>query len=130
MTTEHTVVSFRQIKKKTVQFSGRLLANYRDLCLQLPPRAATHPTYAYALSPLSRPECDSLPLRGHQNQGVISWFEFIVFRRDIVVGSLFGGHQFLGKAAPKITLRCFHQPGHQIFRHSVDRSILIDFGVD
>jgi hypothetical protein len=32
--------------------------------------------------------------------------------------------------APKITLRCFHQPGHQIFRHSVDRSILIDFGVD
>ena len=63
-------------------------------------------------------------------QGVILWFEFIVFRRDIVVGSLFGGHQFLGKAAPKITLRCFHQPGHQIFRHSVDRSILIDFGVD
>jgi len=35
MTTEHTVVSFRQIKKKAVQFSGRLLANYRDLCLQL-----------------------------------------------------------------------------------------------
>ena len=65
-----------------------------------------------------------------ERQGVISWFEFIVFRRDIVVGSLFGGHQFLGKAAPKITLRCFHQPGHQIFRHSVDRSILIDFGVD
>src|SRR5450432_1465689 len=42
----------------------------------------------------------------------------------------FGGHQILGKAAPKIALRCFHQPGHQIFRHSVDRSILIDFGVD
>src|SRR5258705_443286 len=41
--------------------------------------------------------------------------------------AFFGGHQFLGKAAPKITLRCFHQPGHQIFRHSVDRSILIDF---
>jgi hypothetical protein len=38
-------------------------------------------------------------------KGVISWFEFIVFRRDIVVGSIFGGHQFLGKAAPKITLR-------------------------
>jgi len=36
MTTEHTVVSFRQIKKKAVQFSGRLLANCRDLCLQLP----------------------------------------------------------------------------------------------
>jgi hypothetical protein len=35
MTTEHTVVSFRQTKKKTVQFSGRLLANYRDLYLQL-----------------------------------------------------------------------------------------------
>jgi hypothetical protein len=65
-----------------------------------------------------------------ERQGVISWFEFIDFRRDIIVGSLFGGHQFLGKAAPKITLRCFHQPGHQIFRHSVDRSILIDFGVD
>src|SRR6266849_8425131 len=65
-----------------------------------------------------------------ERQGVISWFEFIVFRRDIVVGSLFGGYQFLGKAAPKITLRCLHQPGHQIFRHSVDRSILIDFGVD
>ena len=65
-----------------------------------------------------------------ERQGVISWFEFIVFRRDIVVGSLFGGHQFLGKAAPKITLRCFHQPGHQIFWHSVDRSLLIDFGVD
>src|ERR1700730_11200381 len=65
-----------------------------------------------------------------ERQGVISWLEFIFFRRDIVVVSLFGGHQFLGKAAPKITLRCFHQPGHQIFRHSVDRSILIDFGVD
>ncbi len=37
---------------------------------------------------------------------MISWFEFIVFRRDIVVGSLFGGHQFLGTAAPKITLHC------------------------
>jgi len=57
--------------------------------------------------------------------GVISWFEFIVFRRGIVVGSLFSG-----KAAPKITLRCFHQPDHQIFAHSVDRSILIDFGFD
>src|SRR6202021_1740535 len=34
------------------------------------------------------------------------------------------------RPAPKITLRCLHQPGHQIFRHSVDRSILIDFGVD
>ena len=65
-----------------------------------------------------------------ERQGVVSWFEFIDFRCDIVVGSLFGGHQFLGKAAPKITLRCFHQPGHQIFRHSVDRSILIDFRVD
>jgi len=33
MTTEHTVVRFRQIKKKAVQFKcGRLLANYRDLC--------------------------------------------------------------------------------------------------
>jgi hypothetical protein len=63
-------------------------------------------------------------------RGGISWFEFIVFHRDIVIGGLFGGHQFLGKAAPKIALRCFHQPGHQIFRHSVDRSILIDFGVD
>jgi hypothetical protein len=42
MTTEHTVVSFRQIKKKAVQFSGRLLANYRDLCLQLTPRAERH----------------------------------------------------------------------------------------
>ena len=62
-----------------------------------------------------------------ERQGVVSWFEFIDFRCDIVVGSLFGGHQFLGKAAPKITLRCFHQPGHQIFWHSVDRSILIDF---
>ena len=65
-----------------------------------------------------------------ERQGVVSWFEFIDFRCDIVVGSPFGGHQFLGKAAPKITLRCLHQPGHQIFRHSVDRSILIDFGVD
>jgi hypothetical protein len=35
MTTEHTVVSFRLIKKKAVQFSSRLLANYRDLCLEL-----------------------------------------------------------------------------------------------
>lgn len=31
-----------------------------------------------------------------ERQEVISWFEFIVFRRDIVVGSLFGGHQFRG----------------------------------
>ena len=43
-----------------------------------------------------------------ERQRVVSWFEFIDFRCDIVVGSLFGGHQFLGKAAPKITLRCFH----------------------
>ena len=36
MTTEHTVVRFRQIKKKAVQFKcGRLPANYRELCLQL-----------------------------------------------------------------------------------------------
>jgi transposase len=34
--------SFRKIKKKAVQFKcGGLLANYRDLCLQLPPRAWT-----------------------------------------------------------------------------------------
>jgi len=39
-----------------------------------------------------------------ERQGVVSWLEFIDFRCDIVVGSLFGGHQFLGKAAPKITL--------------------------
>jgi hypothetical protein len=36
MTTEHTVVSFRKIKKKSVQFSERLLANHRDICLHLP----------------------------------------------------------------------------------------------
>ena len=36
MTTEHTVVRFRQIKKKAVQFKcGKLLDIYRDLC-QLP----------------------------------------------------------------------------------------------
>jgi hypothetical protein len=28
--------SFRQIKKKAVQFSGRLLANYRDLAFNCP----------------------------------------------------------------------------------------------
>ena len=60
----------------------------------------------------------------------VSWFEFIDFRRDIVVGSLFSGDQFLRKPAPKIALRCFHQPGHQIFWHSVESSVLIDFGVD
>jgi hypothetical protein len=39
MTTEHTVVRFRQIKKKAVQFKcGRLLDICRDLC-QSPPRA-------------------------------------------------------------------------------------------
>src|SRR5258705_6001965 len=27
-----------------------------------------------------------------ERQGVVSWFEFIDFRCDIVVGSLFGGH--------------------------------------
>jgi|SRR5712671_5222718 hypothetical protein len=62
--------------------------------------------------------------------GALSWFEFIDFRRDIVVSSLFSRHQFLQKAAPKITLRCFHQAGHQIFWHSVESSVLIDFGVD
>jgi hypothetical protein len=46
MTTEHTVVRFRQIKKKAVLFKcGRLLANYRDLCLQLPPRAGLAPRF-------------------------------------------------------------------------------------
>src|SRR6202051_4364590 len=37
--------------------------------------------------------------RGSANDlltGALSWFEFIDFRRDIVVGSFFGGHQFLG----------------------------------
>src|SRR6202795_4223894 len=48
-------------------------------------------------------------------RGGISWFEFIVFRRDIVVGSLFAGHQFLGKPAPKIRPRRFHQPAHRAF---------------
>src|SRR5258708_33902142 len=62
--------------------------------------------------------------------GALSWFEFIDFRRDIGVGSLFGGHQFLGEAAPKITLRRFHQPRHQVFRHSVGPSILRDFADD
>ena len=51
-------------------------------------------------------------------------------RRHIVVNSLFSRHQFLQKAARKITLRCFHQAGHQIFWHSVESSVLIDFGVD
>ena len=42
MTTEHTVVR-SGIKKKAVQFKcGSPLANYRDLCLQLPPRAERH----------------------------------------------------------------------------------------
>src|ERR1700730_7084142 len=38
--------------------------------------------------------------------GALSWFEFIDFRRDIVVSSLFSHNQSLQKAAPKITLRC------------------------
>jgi transposase InsO family protein len=50
--------------------------------------------------------------------------------KNYAAGSLFGGHQFLGKAAPKITLRCFHQLGHQIFWHSVHSSVLINFRVD
>jgi uncharacterized membrane protein len=38
MTTEHTVVRSGKSKKKAVQFKcGRLLADYRDLCLQLLP---------------------------------------------------------------------------------------------
>src|SRR6202022_1200171 len=88
------------------------------------------------LPPYRGPRCVSLRFRISRDSAndlltwALSWFEFIDFRRDIVVGSFFGGHQFLGKATPKITLRCFHQPGYQIFRHSVDRSILIDFGVD
>ncbi len=44
---------------------------------------------------------------GGADFGALSWFEFIDFRCDIVVG-LFAHHQLLGKAAPKITLRCFH----------------------
>jgi hypothetical protein len=80
---------------------------------------------------MGRDACPKGPVAKHQSaMRVISWFEFIDFRRDIVVGSLFGGHQFLGKAAPKITLRCFHQPGHQIFWHSVHSSVLIDSRVD
>src|SRR3982074_284920 len=67
---------------------------------------------------------------GCADVGALSWFEFIDFRRDIVVSSPFSRHQFLQKAAPKITLRCFHQAGHQIFWHSVESSVLIDFGVE
>src|ERR1700682_6245885 len=51
-------------QKQAAQFKcGRLLANYRDLCLQLPPRAERHIQHMYALLPLSHPECDSTPLR-------------------------------------------------------------------
>jgi hypothetical protein len=32
--------------------------------------------------------------------GAVSWFEFIDFRRDIVVVGLFSGDQFLRKVAP------------------------------
>jgi hypothetical protein len=47
MTTEHTVVSFRQIKKKAVQFkSGRPLGNYRDPCLQYPRVSSDTPSFA------------------------------------------------------------------------------------
>ncbi len=50
---------------------------------------------------MGRDACPKGPVAKHQSaMRVISWFEFIDFRRDIVVGSLFGGHQFLGKAAP------------------------------
>ena len=53
MTTEHNGGSFRQIKKKAVQFKcGRLLANYRDLCLQLPLVQSDTSNIAYALLPL------------------------------------------------------------------------------
>jgi hypothetical protein len=44
--------------------------------------------------------------------------------------NIFSRRQFLQKAAPKITLCGFHQPSHQIFRHSIESSVLIDFGVD
>jgi len=56
--------SFRKSKRKPVQFKcGRLLANYRDLCLQL--RAERHiiQHMHMRLPPLSHPECDSMPLR-------------------------------------------------------------------
>ena len=53
MTTEHTVVRLRQIKKKAVQFKcGRLLANYRDLCLQLPSRIERYASFA-AFTPVA-----------------------------------------------------------------------------
>ena len=51
MTTEHNGGSFRQIKKKAVK-RGRLLANYRDLCLQLPLVQSDTSNIAYALLPL------------------------------------------------------------------------------
>ena len=61
MTTEHTVVSFRQIKKKAVQFkSGRPLGNYRDPCLQYPRVSSDTP--ASQLSRPSHPACASTPL--------------------------------------------------------------------
>jgi hypothetical protein len=37
-------------------------------------------------------------------QGVVSWFEFIDFRCDIVVVSLFGGHPFLGKSRSAVSI--------------------------
>src|SRR6266850_7561766 len=42
-----------------------------------------------------------------ERQGVISWFEFIVFRRDMVVGTPFSYPLFLRNAAPNHTPRCF-----------------------
>jgi hypothetical protein len=62
--------------------------------------------------------------------GTVLWFEFIDFRSDIVVGSPFQPSSIPAKASPKITLRGFHQPSHQIFWQSVESSVLMDFGVD
>src|ERR1700730_9217007 len=129
MTTEHTLVRSGKLKRKPFNsnVAGRPLANYRDLWLQLPSRIERHANHSRGVSLrfwISRDSANDLLT------GALSWFEFIEFRRDIVVSSLFSRHQFLQKAAPKITLRCFHQADHQIFWYSVESSVLIDFGVD
>jgi hypothetical protein len=64
MTTEHTVV--RSGKSKRKPFNSNV-ADYlliiATFAFSHPSCGATHPTYAYALLPLSHPEGDLTPLR-------------------------------------------------------------------
>jgi hypothetical protein len=103
MTTEHTVVRSGKLKRKP--FNSNVASHLLTIATFgfSYPRVSSDTPITPAVSLrfwISRDSANDLLT------GALSGFEFIDFRRDIVVSNLFSRHQFLQKVAPKIRLRC------------------------